>query len=419
MLGNPGKVTQKEAVAALQKALAAGDEQAVQQAWQQFHDSVVQTVMTDYEMASGDARVLAQRGYRQLTAEETKFYQNLVKAGKSADPKQAFTDLITLDGGMPETIIEDVYRDLTEQHPLLNRINFQNVKYLTRWILNDHTVQTAAWGEINSAIVQEITSGFKTIDLTLCKLSAFAVIPRDMLDLGPVYLDNYIRTILREALYCSLEKAIISGTGVNEPIGLTRNISKGVSFNTETGYPEKTAVKVKSFLPAEYGTLLAGLAVSETGRMRSFGSVTMVCNMVDYLTKIMPATTVLNANGTYSTNLFPFPTEVVRSTELATGKAVVFLPEEYFMGIGGSKDGTIEYDDSYKFLEDMRTYKIKLHGTGRAYDNTVAILLDISELDPAYITVLNKTESAATNPADDNADDNKDSGTDEKEVPSA
>lgn len=396
MLGNPGNVAQKEAVAAMQKAMAAGDEQAVQQAWQQFHDSVVQTVITDYEMATSDTRVLAQRGYRQLTAGETEFYNKLIKAGKAANPKQAFTDLLTLDGGMPETILEDVYRDLTEQHPLLNRINFQNVKYLTRWILNDHTKQAAAWGQINSEITEEITSGFKEVDLTLCKLSAFAVIPKDMLDLGPVYLDNYIRTILREALYCALEKAIISGTGLNEPAGLTRDISEGVSYSTSTGYPEKTAVKVTSFMPEEYGSVLAKLAVSESGRMRSFDQVTLVCNMVDYLTKIMPATTVLNANGTYSNNLFPFPTEVIRSTELATGKAILFLPEEYFMGIGASKDGTIEYDDSYKFLEDQRTYKIKLHGAGRAYDNTVAVLLDISELDPAYITVMMKGTSTVT-----------------------
>lgn len=69
------------------------------------------------------------------------------------------------------------------------------------------------------------------------------------------------------------------------------------------------------------------------------------------------------------------------------------------MGIGGNKDGNIVYDDSVKFLEDMRTFKIKLHGTGRAYDNTVALLLDISELDPAYITVLTKTDQEAQPPA--------------------
>ena len=268
----------------------------------------------------------------------------------------------------------------------------RQVKYLTRWILNDHSKQSAAWGEINSEIAKEITSSFKTIDVNVCKLSAFAVIPKDMLDLGPVFLDNYIRTILREALYCALEKAVLKGSGKSEPTGLNRDIHKGVDFNSETGYPEKTAIKITSFLPKEYGGVLAELAVTETGRMRTFDRVTLVCNQVDYLTKVMPATTVMNMNGTYSTNLFPFPTDVVRSNELDTGEAILFLPEEYFFGLGGSKDGTIEFTDEYKFLEDQRVFKIKLHGNGRAFDNTVAIVLDISALDPAYITVLNKKE---------------------------
>lgn len=83
MLGNPGTIKQKEAIAALQSAMKSGDEEAVKQAWQQFHDSVVETVRTDFEMASGDERVLAQRGYRQLTAKEKDFYQKLIKSGKA------------------------------------------------------------------------------------------------------------------------------------------------------------------------------------------------------------------------------------------------------------------------------------------------------------------------------------------------
>ena len=412
MLGNPADTRQKEAIAALQDALKSGNETEAQKAWQMFHTSVVESVKTDYEMAHGDERILAKRGYRQLTGAERKFYQNLIKAGKSENPKQAFSDLVGIDGGMPETIIEDVYRELTEQHPLLNRINFQNVRYLTRWILNDHTEQSAVWGEINDEITKEITSGFRSIDLTLCKLSAFAVIEMDMLDLGPEYLDNYVRTILRESLYCALEAGIVSGTGHNEPIGLDRDIHEGVSYSTSTGYPRKTAVKITSFAPAEYGPVLANLAVTERGKMRSFDQVTLICNMVDYLTKVMPATTVLNANGVYAKDLFPFPTETIRSNAVSTGEAILCLPEEYFMGIGGNKDGNISYDDSVKFLEDMRTFKIKLHGTGRAYDNTVALLLDISELDPAYITVLAKTEPEAQTPSDDTGSGEDDEETD-------
>lgn len=396
MLGNVNDVRQKEAIAALQKALKEKNDEEAQQCWQEFMNTVVDTIQTDYEMYANDKTVLTQRGYRQLTNKEEKFYKRLIEAGKASNPKQAFVDLLDIDGAMPETIIEDVYRDLQEQHPLLSRIRFQNVKYLTKWILNDHTKQTAVWGEINSEITKEIESSFKTIDVQLYKLSAYAVIAKDMLDLGPTFLDNYIRTILREALYCALEQAVLKGNGINEPIGLNRDIHEGVTISTGTGYPEKEAVKVTSFLPEEYGPVLAQLAVTESERMRSFSQVTLVCNMVDYLTKIMPATTVLNAAGTYSRDLFPFPTEVVRSNELSTGTAILFLPEEYFMGLGESKDGTIEYSDEFKFLADQRVYKIKMHGNGRPFDNTVSIVLDISELDPAYITVLNKSDAEVT-----------------------
>lgn len=387
MLGNIADTRQREAVAALQSALQTGNEEEGKKAWGQVIDAITEKVKTDFEMYSTDTNVLAQRGYRQLTSEETEFYQNLAKAGKASDPKQAFTDLINTDGGMPETIIEDVYRDLLEEHPLLDKITFQNVKYLTKWLLNDHTKQKAAWGQINGEITQEIESAFKGVEVTLLKLTAYAVIPQDMLDLGPTFLDNYIRTILKEALYAALEKAIVSGSGKDEPVGLNRDIHEGVNFSTSTGYPEKTAIQVTNFLPANYGPLVAKLAVTEKGRMRSFDEVLMICNQVDYLNKIMPATTALTTGGTYARDLFPFPTEVVRSNEVKTGQAILCLPEEYFFGLGESKDGKIEYSDEFKFLQDARTYKIKLHGNGRPYDNTVAIVLDISELDPAYVTV--------------------------------
>ena len=229
MLGNIADTKQREAVAALQSALQSGNEEEGKKAWGQVIDAITEKVKTDFEMYSTDTNVLAQRGYRQLTSEETKFYQNLAKAGKASDPKQAFTDLINTDGGMPETIIEDVYRDLLEEHPLLDKITFQNVKYLTKWLLNDHTRQKAAWGQINGEITQEIESAFKGVEVALLKLTAYAVIPQDMLDLGPSFLDNYIRTILKEALYAALEKAIVSGSGKDEPVGLNREIHEGGS----------------------------------------------------------------------------------------------------------------------------------------------------------------------------------------------
>lgn len=378
----------QSAAAKLQAAFQSGDKEQMNKAWEEFFEAVCDTVRQDAEMAGGDNAILMQRGYRILTAEEKKFYERWIESAKSGNPKQAFTDL--LDGGMPETVIEDVYKNLVNEHPILDAITFTNVKYLTKWIMSDHTIQSAQWGPINSEITKQITTSFKFLEMTQCKLTCYAVIPKDMVELGPTFLDAYIRTILTDALACGLENAIITGTGKNMPIGLDRDVSENASV-TGGVYPLKTAVNVTSFLPEEYGGLIAKLCVTEKGKYRKIEDLSLICNPKDYYTKIMPATTVMNTSGGYTYNVFPVPTKVYQSAELTEGKAILCLPKEYFAGLGSSKDGTITFDDSVQFLEDNRVYMIKLFANGRAYDNTVSIVLDISELDPAYITVLNKT----------------------------
>lgn len=385
---------EKDASKQIMEAMKSGDETEMQSAWQAFHKSVADQIMADFEevQQSNDAAVLAQRGYRQLTSQEMKWYQKLIGALKSSDPKQAFTAIIGSESEedlMPSTIIEDVYKNLEEEHPLLSKIGFQYVGYLTKWVLNDHTAQKAIWGQITDAITKEISSAFRIVKVDQNKLSAYAFIEKGMLDLGPTFLDGYIRAVLKEALACGLEYGIIMGTGKDEPIGLIRDIHEGVSYSTETGYPAKAKVAVTSFAPAEYGALVAQLSETEKGKKRKLGTVTMICNQTDYLTKVMPATTVLNANGVYVNDLFPYPTEVIISNELADGEAVLAILPEYKLLAGGQQNGVIEYSDDFKFLEDLRYFKIKQYATGRAFDNTSALYLNIENLDPAYITVKN------------------------------
>ena len=247
------KITnEKESASKLMQAFKKGNEVEIQEAWEGFHNSIVETCKADFEELKEvtDVQVLAQRGVRQLTSAERKFYENWIASSKNSNPKQAFTDLVTLDGGMPETIIEDVFKDLVQEHPLLAKVKYQNVKYLTKWLLNDHTEDMAIWGEINSEITKQIESSFKVFNITQGKLSAFLVLNKDMLELGPNWLDNYVRTVLKEVMACGLEYGILKGKGVKgEPIGLVRDIHKGVSVNEETGYPSKSAVALKSFTP--------------------------------------------------------------------------------------------------------------------------------------------------------------------------
>lgn len=384
------KLDQKKQSEALQQAFKENDADKFADAWVGLTQSIKDEVMQDFEQykETKDTSILVQRGIRQLTTQENKYYQSLITALKSNDPKQALTNLQDV---MPETIITDVFKDLIEEHPLLAEINFQNTSYTTTWVLNDHSKQTCAWGDLTDEIKKEISSGFKKIHTNMYKLSAFLVIDKSMLDLGPTWLDSYVRTILKESSAAGLENGIVNGTGKQMPIGLNRSVAKGVSV-TDGVYPEKTAIAVKSFTPKEYGSLLAKMAVTEDGRNRKFTQVLMVVNQMEYLTKIMPATTVQNTLGGYVTDIFPFPTKVIISNEVKNDRAIVFIPKEYFFGLGTiGKDGMIQYDDSYKFLEDQRTFLTKLYGYGRMFDDTCSLMLDISGLDEAYITVKNKS----------------------------
>jgi len=378
----------------LMTAMQSNDQEKITAAWQAFHDSIAENVRQDFEAVrdSNDSAILAQRGFRQLTAKETKWYEKFIDAARSTNPKQAFTTLLgsdVEDDLMPETIFEDVYKYLEEEHPLLKAIGVQHVGYSTKWVMNDHSKQAAQWGEVNSEIAKEIISAFKTVDVTQNKLSAFAAIQLDMLDLGPVFLDAYIRRCLLEALACGLEEGIVNGTGLNQPIGLIRDIHEGVSFSTSTGYPAKTKTAVTDFSPKTFGNLVSKLAQTEGGKMRRIGKLALLVNPVDYYQKIVPATTVMGTDGLYRADVLPVPTTIIQSTALASGDAVLFLPDEYKLLAGGRRSGAIEYSDEYKFLEDMRYFKIKQHATGKAFDDNCALYLDISGLEELYVTVKN------------------------------
>lgn len=396
------KIARNDVALQLASALGSDDQAAIATAFQAFGNDIADQIREDFAEfeQSRDAVIMQARGYRQLTNAENRWYQKVIDAMRQPRDvaRQSFIDIINsddVDDIMPETIIEDVMRYIAENRPLLSAVRFNYVGYTTKWVINDNTVQRGSWGPVTGTITAEIQGALKVIDITQNKYSAYAIIPLDLLEMGPSYLDAFVRATLAEALALGYEDAIVNGTGINMPIGLTRNPNS--ALNPESGYEKKSAIETTSFLPAAYGKLVAQLAKTEKGKTRTFGGVTLICNMVDYLTKVMPATTVLTANGTYANNLFPFPTTVIPSSVVEEGKAVLCLLDDYSFLVGGTRRGMIEYSDDFKFLDDARTFRFVTHAAGRAYDNTSAVLLDISKLNPAYITVqtVDPTEIAA------------------------
>lgn len=382
-------------LAKLSESVKSGDSEAMAAAmneWQQFVEKRVMEQSTGVVEAT-DRSILAARGVRQLTTEEIKFYKDFISSVKQ-EQDGVITNIMNV---LPETVIDSVMEDMKKEHPLLNLIDFTPTGAAIKWVLNDQTSQTATWDELNTPITQEVKGAIEVINLTLCKLAANMYCTEDMLDLGPQWVDNYCRSVLTDALAVGLETGIVDGNGLNQPVGMTRNFTG--SLNPSTGYARKSATSVTSLDPAAYGGLLSDLAKDRLNQPRAVSRVLLVVNPADYFTKVMPATTILTQGGTYMKDVLPFPTDIVQSVAVPSGHAVIGIAKNYFMGLGTSKGGKLEYTDEYKFLEDLRTYKIKLYGNGRPKDINSFLYLDISNLAPlAFSYNANVTGSIENTP---------------------
>ena len=379
-----------ECMESLAEAIKSGDENAMQESMKALGDYYSEAITKSLNGAveSADRTILAGRGIRQLTSEETKFYQNFISAAKSNNPKQAISNI---EVAFPETVMDTVMEDILTEHPLLDAVDFRNTTAVTKMIIHAKGIQQATWGALNSAITTQLQGAIEAIDVTLCKLTAFFYLSQDMLDAGPAWVDRYVRAVLTDALATGAEDGIINGEGKDEPIGMIMDLAAGPDGTTHK-YSAKTATAITELTPAAYGAILADCAkipagAGEVQRYRPIENVIMVVNPADYLSVVMPATTVMAPDGTYRNDVLPYPTRVIQSVCVPSGKAVVGLGKKYFFGSGMGKNGKLEYSDEHEFLNDFRTYKIKLLANGRPYDDNAFQYLDISGLEPTYARV--------------------------------
>lgn len=345
-----------------------------------IQESVIQEARGIVEEA--DQRALAERGVHQLTSKEREYYQKVIDAMKAPNPKQAIENL---DVVMPFTIVDRVFEELTTNHPLLSKIQFVSVTGLTRIMMNTNGYQKAAWGKLCAEIIQELTSGFREVDVTLDKLSAFLPVCKAMLDLGPEWLDRYVRQVLYEALANGMEDGIVNGTGKDMPIGMMKQVGDTV---TVTGgvYPDKTPIKITKFDDIQLGKLASVMAINEKGQQRTVDTLILLVNPWDYFSKVLPAIQRPAPGGGFVSTL-PFAIDVIQSAAVPVNKAVFGMAKLYFAGAGIEKDGRILFSDEYRFLEDERVYLIKTYAHGFAVDNNAFVVLDITNLQPSYYKV--------------------------------
>ncbi|MBP3463797.1 MAG: phage major capsid protein [Clostridia bacterium] len=384
------KLSNEELENEMKEAIKSGDNEAQAKVMTKIMQYAAQEATREtaklFRETNQDNMIMTARGAKLLTSEEKEYYSKIAKAIKAEQ------SLSNIEVAMPTTIIDRIFEDLVSEHPLLSKIDFQNVTGMIEVIVRTGDINPAWWGGLTDEIKKELSSGFEKKPANLYKLSAFLPIAKAHMDLGPAWLDTFIRKCIVEALSIGLEEGMVDGDGKEKPIGMNRNLAGNV---VEGVYPKKEAIKITDLKPKTMGALAAKL--TKDGK-RAVTKLLMVVNPVDYLTKIFPATTVLNTNGTYSNNVLPFPTDVVQSPAAEKGKAIVGIAKKYFMGIGSTRK--IESSEHYKFLEDETTYIGKMYGNGFPEDNDSFLLVDISELEEATLVapiVVNNTIETPNN----------------------
>ncbi|HDX9609116.1 TPA: phage major capsid protein [Bacillus toyonensis] len=308
-----------------------------------------------------DRSIMQSRGANVLTSEEMKFFNAVVEEG-------GFKSTETL----PKTTQERIFDDLVEDHPFLQHIGLENLGAVTEFIYGDPE-GAAVWGPLFDGIKGQLNATFRKDSISQLKLTAFIPLANDMLKLGPVWVERYVRTMITEAMKVGLERGFVAGTGKNEPIGLLKDPSGSVVNGV---YPDKKPVGTLTFEPGrktinELKGVVKLLAKklnadgSDADRPKNIaGKVVMVTNPFDTF-DIQANATIQNAVGVYVTSL-PFNPILTESVFVPQGKVLFFVKGQYVAAMGGTEP-IKKYEETLA-LEDATVYIAKQYATGKPKD---------------------------------------------------
>lgn len=318
-------------------------------------------------------------------AADAKFNQLNAYSGKglSAEEVKFFNEINTEVGYkeetlLPQTTIDRIFEDLVTARPLLSEINLQTAGLRLKFLTSE-TQGVAVWGKVFSEIKGQLDAAFGDEEAIQSKLTAFVVVPKDLKEHGPVWVERFVRLQITEAFAIALEAAYVSGDGNDKPIGLNRDVSADAAVVGGV-YPEKAVEGTLTFADAdvtvkELTGMMKYLSVKENGKSINIdGKVAMVVNPANAW-ELRAQYTHLNANGVYVTVL-PFNIRVVESEFVDAGKAIAFVNNRYDAYVGGGI-GIKKYDQTLA-MEDLDLHIAKQFAYGKASDNKASVIYDLA-----------------------------------------
>ena len=323
-----------------------------------------------------DNNILQARGIPVLTAEETKFYNEVIK-------KSGFDE----DMVWPETILERVFEDIQNDHPILRLVKFTPTVGRVK-VIKSRRKGVAVFGPLHKDIEGQLDAEFGATEYTQLALTAFFLISKDTLELGPRWINRYILLCLQEAVRDIWATKIIAGTGNDEPIGLLKDLDGAV---TGGSYPDKASAGTLTFADSKtMVTELAGVMkklskytrkISKddagTEEYRSVdGKVYLIVNPSDYY-DIVPRATVQTQSGTFVTNLpFISADHIIQSLDVPAKKLIAFVEGEYD-ATQSQAEKVYEYKETFAMKRAV-LYAIDMLGNGQPANNDAAAIYDIA-----------------------------------------
>lgn len=279
---------------------------------------------------------------------------------------------------LPIESIERIFDDLIQRHDLLRELGVCNAM-LRLNIITVEPTEAYAWGVITGAIKGKIQDAFKEKLINQGKLTAYTVIPNDILQYGPEYVYDFFSRQLDEVLFTALEEGYIKGQGTTDaqhpqPIGLTKQLA---SPNTDKDSAGTLTMTDPAKTIHEMGEALSKISVDEKGKTRTaMNNVLLIVNNAD-LWRVKALFTVQNAAGEYVTAT-PFGIKLIGSAAAPKGKAVFVAADYYDAFIGGELD--VKGYDQTLALEDAMLLVGKTFAYGEPRDENVSVVYDLPEV---------------------------------------
>lgn len=350
--------------------------QAIEKATTETHQELINELVQENARAAVDADYKKSLGLRQLSENEKKFYEGFKDLKQSITASQI--DII------PTEIIDRTLDDVKKASPILKLVNMApaNVK---KWIVASHS-GTAVWGALTDAIKGELSAEISALPIELHKLSAYLVIPKAIRELSMEFVDKYFMAILSEAMQDGLVQGYLTGNGKTGPIGIFKQISATNSDGTAKDKTVKTDITKLS----PKGLAATRKTLTDNGK-RAVPKLYLICNPSDEAEYVDPCMYGEALTGGYVNKSF-IDIEKIVDANCPVGKAAFTIEGYYTMGTTGARVN--EYDQT-QALDDADLIIAKCYANGRAVDDNVAVVFDVTKLEE-YVLPVNQVTVPAT-----------------------